>query len=404
MGSNMKGTMKIESGIKVAHVTSIAGSLLFLLLDQLISIREEGYEVCGISTPGEEVATLESAGIRHIPVIIARRLNPSADLKAFFHLYKVMRNERFTIVHTHNPKPGLLGQLAARMARVPIVVNTLHGFYFHENMNAVIRKVYVSIEKIAARCSDTILSQNNEDIQIAISEGIAYPHKIKYLGNGINLKKFSPGRFSGLEVETRRQELRLEPDEPVVGFVGRLAARRKGFLDFLEAGRRISLRKPNVRFLIVGGPDYGNADAVEPSASEEYGIADRCVFLGHVPNEELPILYRMLNVLVLPSLFEGVPRVVMEASAMGVPVVVSDVKGNREAVEHNKNGLLVPLGNLEELARAILDLLENRDRAQKMGMEGRKLALQRFDEQKAFRMVKEEYSRLLEKKGIAPLC
>ena len=399
----MKGPMKIESGIKVAHVTSIDSSLRFLLMNQLLSLKEVGYDVCGISAPGEEVTTLEADGIPHIAVAITRRLSPFADLKALFQLYNAMRNERFTIVHTHNPKPGLLGQLAARMAGVPIVVNTLHGFYFHEHMNPVSRRFYITLEKISARCSDTILSQNQEDIQIAISEGISSPQKIKYLGNGIDLDEFNPDRFSKSDEQARARELGLNPDEPVVGFVGRLAARRKGFLDFLEAGRRISVQKPKVRFLIIGIPDNGKADAVEPSTSEEYGIAQRCVFLGHRPNADLPILYRIMDVLVLPSLFEGVPRVVMEACAMGIPVVVTDVRGNREAVEHNRNGLLVPLGDVEELAKSILDLLENRDRAQKMGKEGRKLALQRFDEQKVFRMVKEEYSRLLEKKGIAPL-
>ena len=124
----------------------------------------------------------------------------------------------------------------------------------------------------------------------------------------------------------------IPPDAPVVGFVGRLAARRKGFVDFLAAAKEIAAQLPQARFLIVGATDTGKPDAVEPSAAADYGIADRCVFLGHRANAELPLLYKRMDVLVLPSLFEGVPRVVMEAAAMGTPCVVTDVKGNREAV------------------------------------------------------------------------
>src|SRR5687768_17737680 len=111
---------------KIAHVTTIDVSLRYLLLNQMSSIRDAGYEVVGISSPGPYVGTLEAAGIRHIPVNMSRNLTPWADLRSLWQLYRVMKRERFTIVHTHNPKPGLLGQLAARMAGVPIVVNTLH--------------------------------------------------------------------------------------------------------------------------------------------------------------------------------------------------------------------------------------------------------------------------------------
>ena len=158
-------------------------------------------------------------------------------------------------------------------------------------------------------------------------------------------------------------------------------------------------RLPNVRFLVVGEADQGKPDAVEPSAAAEYGIEDACLFLGHRPNHELPQLYKVMNVLVLPSLFEGVPRVVMEASAMQVPAVVTDVKGNREAVEHGRNGLIVPLGNVQALTDAIVDLLTDREKAQRMGEEGRHLALQRFDERLVFEKVKAEYARLLRQKG-----
>lgn len=386
--------------IRVAHVTSIDTSLHILLLNQLKSLQNAGYEVIGISTPGPDVPILEANGIKHIAVPIARSIEPWHDLSALWKLYQLFRQEKFTIVHTHNPKPGLLGQLAARMAKVPIIINTLHGFYFHENMSSMEQQFYIYLERIAASCSHIILSQNKEDMATAIARGICGPDKITYLGNGINLCQFNPDKISLTEIQAQKQRLAIPPDAKVVGFVGRLAARRKGFLDFLQAASRVAQQIPNVRFLIVGAADTGKADAVEPDAAVASGIADKCFFLGHRPNAELPAYYRMMDALVLPSLFEGVPRTVMEAMAMRVPAVVTNVKGNREVVEHGKNGLLVPYGNVAALTEAIVDLLRNPQLARNMGETGYQLAVKHFDEQHVFSRVRNTYAALLQSKGI----
>lgn len=386
---------------KIAHVTTIDQSLEYLLLHQLCSLQQAGYRVVGISTPGLHVPAVEATGVRHIPVPISRNLTPLADLLSLWRLYRVMRRERFAIVHTHNPKPGLLGQLAARLARVPVVVNTVHGFYFHEYMPPLSRRFYIALEQLAARCSDVILSQNEEDIGTAIREGICPPQQIKFLGNGIDLTWFDRARFSPGEIAAKRAELGLAPDALVIGFVGRLAVKRKGFLAFLMAAKRVAEQVPGVRFLVIGETDYGKSDAIESSAARDYGVEDACLFLGQQPNRQLPLLYSLMNVLVLPSLFEGLPRVVMEASAMGVPAVVSDVKGNREAVEPGRNGLLVPLNDVAALSEAIVAILGDPERARAMGEQGRRIAEERFDEQLVFDKVKAEYARLLAAKGLA---
>ena len=129
-------------------------------------------------------------------------------------------------------------------------------------------------------------------------------------------------------------------------------------------------------------------------------MAEQCSFLGSRPNTDLPALYSVMDVLVLPSLFEGIPRVVMEAAAMGIPAVVTDVKGNREAVEHGRNGLLVPLGDTKALAQAILRILMNSEEARRMGIGGHHLAQDRFDERKVFARVLEQYARLLQERNL----
>lgn len=380
---------------KVAHITTIAASLRYLLLNQLRSLRGAGYEVCGISSPGSDAAALEESGIRHIAVPISRNLTPFADIASLARLVAVLRREQFTIVHTHTPKAGLLGQLAARIAGVPVVVNTIHGFYFHDHMRPAARRFYITMERVAALCSTSILSQNAEDVQTAIRERICAPRKIAHLGNGIDVTEFDPARFTTGEVAQKRAALGIPADARVIGFVGRLAARRKGFLDFLKACARLAQSDPRVRVLVVGDSDRGKPDAVAPEVAKEFGIWDRCHFLGHQLNAELPLLYRLMDVLVLPSIFEGVPRVIMEASAMGVPVVASDVKGNREAVADGRTGLLVPFGDVEQLSAAIAQILSDESAARKLGEEGRRFALQRFDERLVFEKVKAEYRRLM---------
>lgn len=382
---------------KVAHITTIDMSLRYLLLNQLRSIQQAGYEVVGISSPGPEVPEIEAAGIRYIPAYMTRSFTPMADLISLWRLYRVMREQGFTIVHTHNPKPGLLGQLAARLAGVPIVVNTLHGFYFHDNMDPAWRRFYITVEKIAARCSDVILSQSQEDIQTALKEGICRSEKIRYLGNGIDLQRFNRANFDIQSIDQRRRELGLSSHTRVIGFVGRLVA-EKGILELLEAGRIVVRHVPEVYFLIIGPLDEVKRDALRPMIARDHGLSDHCIFTGL--RLDMPELYSLMDVFVLPSHREGFPRSPMEASAMGVPCVVTDIRGCREAIEHGRNGMLVPLRDVRSLAEAILELLMDHDRARKMGEEGRRMARERFDEQIVFEKIKSEYARLLEKKGL----
>jgi glycosyltransferase involved in cell wall biosynthesis len=144
--------------------------------------------------------------------------------------------------------------------------------------------------------------------------------------------------------------------------------------------------------------DRDKPDALTPAIAHEYGLAAACTFTGM--RQDLPEIYALMNLFVLPSHRESFPRAPMEASAMGVPCIVTDVPGCRETMEHRRSGLLVPLGNVQALAGAMLDLLTDRHKAQRMGREGRRLALERFDERLVFARVKAEYARLLRQKGL----
>ena len=388
----MRINKKGSGAPRVAHVTTVDLSLRYLLLNQLERIRDAGYDVVGVSADGPDVETVEAHGIPHFAVPMTRRFTPFADLRALYALTRLMRRERFDIVHTHTPKAGLLGQLAARLSGVPVVVNTLHGFYFHNGTKPLARRFYIGMERIAAKCSDVILSQNKEDIATAIDEGIARPELLRWLGNGIDIRRFDRRRLSDDDLDALRREIGLDRGAPVIGFVGRLVE-EKGILDLLEAAKSVAGAVPDVQLLIVGPYDEEKPDALRPDVAERYGLDARCRFLGM--RHDMPELYALMDVLVLPSYREGFPRAPMEASAMSVPAVVTDIRGCREAVEPGVNGLLFPVGDTDALARALLELLADEPRRAHMGAAGRAMAEDRFDEQKVFDRVLSEYERLL---------
>jgi glycosyltransferase involved in cell wall biosynthesis len=390
--------------MKIAHITTTAASLRYLLLAQFGAMQAAGYEVVGISSAGPDVSALQEVGIRHISVPMTRSLTtPASDLKSLLNLYSVMRRERFTVVHTHNPKSGVLGQLAAAIAKVPIVVNTIHGFYIHDRMNPLVRRLLIGIERTAAKRADLVLSQNREDIELAVNYRICSSDRIRHIGNGIDLARFNPSAVAAERVTARRRDLGIPHGASVVGFVGRLAAKRKGFLDFLTMAKGLSERRPDVHFVIVGESDAGRPDAVSPDLASSMGVAARCRFLGQVVNTQLPEIYSLMDVVVLPSIFEGFPRVLMEAAAMGIPVVASRVKGNREAVIDGETGLLVPYGDTNALTQAVERILADCELATAMGAKAKRLAQQRFDETAVFARILTEYQILLQRMNGTPL-
>jgi glycosyltransferase involved in cell wall biosynthesis len=384
------------SPVKILHIANTDWFVRHLLLAQLRALQDEGYEVVAAAPPGADAKAVEAAGVRFLPVPMTRTFTPGADLVALWRLYRLMRREAFTVVHCHNPKPGLLGQLAARLARVPVVVNTLHGFYFHEHTRPAWRRFYITTERIAARCSDIILSQSREDIHTALRERICSRQRIKHLGNGIDVRRFDRAAVDGKRLGRTRDELRLPAGVPVVGFVGRLVA-EKGIREFLAAARQVRLRFPECRFLLIGPVDREKPDALTPAVAREYGLEEACLFVGM--RHDLPELYALMDIFVLPSHREGLPRVLIEAAAMGLPCVATDIRGCREVVAPGRSGLLVPPRDAGALARAISALLAAPDWAGVLGREGRRIARERFDERGVFARIKAEYARLVRPNG-----
>jgi glycosyltransferase involved in cell wall biosynthesis len=387
--------MDMTPPIRVAHITTVDSTLRFLLLPQLLRLRDEGFEVTAISAPGPWARDLEAEGIRHLPWPHATRSwNPGADLLAFRELLVMFRRERFDLVHTHNPKPGVLGRIAGRMAGVPCVVNTVHGLYATPDDSVARRATVLALERLAARFSDLELYQSEEDLDWAGRRRLVAPDRSVLLGNGVDLSKFDPSLIPAQSLATLRRELGIPDDAFVAGTVARLVA-EKGYRELFAAAAMVRAAVPRVRVLAVGPSDPAKADAIGRAEIER--ARGSVIFAGW--REDIPSLLALMDVFVLPSWREGLPRSAIEAAAMGKPLILTDIRGCREVARHGVEGLIVPPRDPVRLAEAIELLAKDRALGERMGAAARARALERFDERKVTDLIVARYRSLLARNG-----
>lgn len=378
--------------IRVAHVATIDLTIWYMLRPQLRRLAAEGYEVAAISAPGDRVADIERDGIRHIAWRSATRgWSLAADLRAFIELVRIFRRERFDVVHVHNPKPGVLGRIAGRLAGVPVVVNTQHGLYAMPEDRALRKGAVLGVEWLAARFSDLELFQSEEDFAWAGRLRIARPPHSVVLGNGIDIGRFDPDAVPAGRPAALRAELGIPDGAVVVGTVGRLVA-EKGYRELFTAAERVRADHPETVFLVVGGGDPEKWDSLP--ADDMARAKEHVIFAGH--RDDVRDLLALMDVFVLASWREGLPRSAIEAAAMGRPLVLTSIRGCREVVREGIEGLLVPAKNPARLATAIAQLVADAELRSRMGHAARDRALERFDERNVEDIVVREYERLIQ--------
>lgn len=379
--------------MKIAHLTTVDMSLRYLLMPQLEAASEIG-ESMGISAPGPYVEELEARGIRHLALSSSTRgVSLLSDLRAMSQLWRVLKRERVDVLHTHNPKPGVYGRILGRLVGVPIVVNTVHGLYATPQSSVVKRGLVYLLEAIASRFSDAELVQNPEDLDLLERLHIVPKTKLRYLGNGVDLRRFDPDRVAAKRDETRAG-LGLDADDVVVGTVGRLVA-EKGLPELIEA---VGLLGSEVRVVVAGPHDPEKGDALGPDFFEKaarIGVS----FVGM--RRDVDALYGAFDIFALPSHREGFPRAAMEAAASGLPLVLTDIRGCRQVVESGVNGLLVPVGDVEALARSLDTLVWSPELRRRMGDASAERAREHFDERRVVETVMSTYRELARTKGMS---
>lgn len=315
----------------------------------------------------ENLAGAERKGIKIITIpVLVRSIHPFYDLKVLVNLIKILRRERPNIVHTHTSKAGILGRWAAFFARIPIIVHTPHGHVFWGYFNKWKTTFYIMIEKITAGITDKMIMLTEQEKKDHIKAGIASDDKFIVIHSGVELDKFFHTSHTSLEM---RKTLNIPEKNLVVGTTGRLIS-VKGHRYLIEAAIKIVDKRPDTTFVFLGDGEL--SDELKNMASR-LGIEENVKFLGWRP--DVAEVMSAFDVFVLPSLNEGMGRVLVEAMALGKPIVASDVGGIPDLVNDGKNGFLVPATDVEAMAVRIRELLDDSGKREEMGNTGRRYAV-----------------------------
>lgn len=343
------------------------------LAPSALALQRRGLQVSVACTRGPHWAELKARGLDMVHLPIARSANVFMHAVSILRLAWLLRRRRIDVLHAHTPVAGLVGRVAAFLARTPFVFYTAHGFYFHEGTKPLARALHVELERIGALLHDALLCVSEEDVRTAEHLGIEKPSRIYHAPNGVDAGEFYPP-LQAVRAAAVRNEFGIPQDAPLVTAMGRLV-REKGFFEFLEAAKTIVARRPDVRFLIVGDRLPSDRDRIRAklqAIANEPPLAGRVILAGFRP--DVPALLAASTVFCLPSWREGLPVSIIEAMMMELPVVATRIRGCREEVVDGSTGFLVAPRRPAELAGAIVYLLDHPDVARKMGQAGRRRA------------------------------
>jgi glycosyltransferase involved in cell wall biosynthesis len=353
-----------------------------------------GFRVTLISSPGELLArTAASEGVEWIAIPIKRAIAPFADVVSLVRLGRMLRRVKPDLAEFSTPKAGLLGTIAAWLCGVPVRVYLLRGLKL-ETTTGFKRGILLAMERLAAACAHAVVC-NSESLRAeALALGIAQKGKLHLLGEGssrgVDVERFSPGP-SGV-----RSELGIPESVPVLGFVGRLTL-DKGVPELVEAFDAILTTAPDAHLLLVGWFDASD-DALDEKLRTRILSHPRIHYTGLV--RDTAPYYCAMDLMVLPTWREGFPNSVLEAAATGIPVVTTLSTGSRDAVVPEVTGLLIPPGYPEALREAILKLIRDPERRDRMGQAARAWVIEHFVNERVVGLTAAFYRELLESAAV----
>lgn len=343
----------------------------------------------------------KAAGFSYHTYPLSRRVDPMADLRSAVLLCRLFRRLRPHVVHAFDTKPGVWACLAARLTGVPVVLGTITGlgslYGSDQFAMRVARQAYQRLQTLACGAADLTIFQNRDDHEYMVAAGIVNPSKARIiLGSGVDTARFAPERISDAERARIRTALGLRPDERVVTMISRVM-RSKGIPEFVRAADEVRSRAANVRFLLVGAHDEESLDRLTPA---ELAQLQRAV-IWPGPRRDVPAILAISDIFALPSAYrEGIPRVILEAASMGLPIVTTDSPGCREVVRSGENGFLIPVGDTAALSQQILTLLDQPGLRRQFGEESRRCAMRTFDLSVIAAQTRAIYQELLIRKSV----
>lgn len=376
------------------HIALIGGPDVHLRIELLDHLRE-WFDFTVFGSNPALARTFSDSGYKYVPYKLSRSTNLAVDLQGVGQLARALRRIRPDMVHAFATKPSIWGRLAARMAGVPLIVGTLPGlgalYAGEDRKSRLLRSIYQPLQRTVCHFSDLTIFQNYGDAEQFLRAGVVPRHKAKVVvSSGVCTKRFHPERVSQEERCKVRSELGIQPDEVVVTMVSRVN-RIKGALEFAAAARALQPDYPYVRFLLVGPADGSTGNL---TAAEMEELRTTVTWPG--ARKDIPAVMAISDLFVLPTAYrEGVPRVLMEAASMGLPLVTTDIPGCDEVVKHGINGLLVPLHDTAALTDAIRHLLDHPQLRRRLGANSRRHAVEHFEISLVAHQIHTIYDQLL---------
>lgn len=378
---------------KLIRITTVPVSLEKLLEGQLNFMQHE-YEVIAVSSDEERLKELgREIGVRTYAVDMTREITPTRDLGSLWKLYRFLKKEKPLIVHTHTPKAGIAGMMAAKMAGVPLRLHTVAGLPLLE-AKGVKRKLLEYVEKLTFASATNVYPNSLRIYEYLKDKKYTSEEKLKVIGkgssNGIDTKYFDPDKYSEVEKIKTRRTLGMPEKDLVFIFVGRLV-RDKGINELVEAFENIHTQFPDTSLLLVG-PFEAELDPLKPQTIEKMTAHPKIFGVGY-QNDVRPYL-AIADVLTFPSYREGFPNVVMQAGAMGLASIVTDINGCNEIVLEGVNGTIIPVRDTIALFEAMKKMIHREDYRKTVGGNSRKLIEENYERQEIWKALLAEYRRL----------
>lgn len=378
--------------VKLLHlITRLAGGAGGNTLLSAIGMDPDRYEVWLAGGPGSRLwERAREANVRTIEIPgLGEQIDPRRDSIALRTLIRLMRQESFSLVHTHSAKAGFVGRLAAGITRMPVVLHTFHSFPYHDFMSRGRRRLYIQLERAARPLTDAFIAVSPRVAREAVEMRLARPGSIEVVPSAVELDEIPDEQPD----PALRRELGLSPGKPVVGTVGRFVF-QKAPLDFVEMAARVAKEHPEVQFVMVGDASEESRPLEEATRAKAASFGLDIHFTGH--RSDAPRVAALFDVFVISSLYEGLGRSLTEALASGRPVAATAVNGVPDLVVPGSTGLLAPPARPDALAASVLWLLDHPEEARRMGEQGRaRVRSSVFAPENMCALLDRTYSRLL---------
>jgi glycosyltransferase involved in cell wall biosynthesis len=385
---------------KIVRITTVPISLSVLLKGQLRFIKSNNFDVIAISSPGGDLKKIEeNEKIRVIALPMTRKITPFQDFVSVINLYKILKNENPLIVHSHTPKAGIVSMISSWLAGVPIRLHTVAGLPLLESKGFK-RFLLLYVERLTYFFATRVYTNSKGLLNIILEYKLVKPSKIGIIANGssngIDLLEFSPFNIDSKKINNLKSKLSIKVQDFVFVFVGRLV-RDKGVDDLVLAFSSLidickSRSMPLPKLLLVGNYEL-DIDPLLIETLQEIKCNNNIINVGFVDN--VKPYFSISNVLVFPSYREGFPNVVLQAGAMGLPSIVTDINGCNEIIKNNVNGLLVPPKRPDIILDTMFLLLNDSLLYQNLKSNSRSLILERFQQQTVWDSLLEEYKSLI---------